>query len=112
GDVRALLNFIERVHRAQGNQRRNDAREQIDPHDVIPLGSLFPLQKRIAAATDQAVQMSRCCDAICSASTTSSGVLTLRNGSTGLTAQSAMATPWRAVQTSILSRSSSVSALR
>ncbi len=42
----------------------------------------------------------------------SSGVLTLKNGSTGWSGHSAMAMPWRAVHTSILRRSSSTSALR
>ena len=40
------------------------------------------------------------------ASATSSGVLTLKNGSTGSAGHAASATPWRAVQTSILRRSS------
>ena len=43
---------------------------------------------------------------------TSSGVFTLKNGSTGSAGQSASATPWRAVHTSILRRSSTVMAWR
>ena len=42
----------------------------------------------------------------------SSGVFTLKNGSTGSVGQSASATPWRAVHTSILRRSSTVTAWR
>ena len=52
------------------------------------------------------------CAAIVSARAASSGVLTLKNGSTGSAGQSAMAMPWRAVQISILCRSSSTSACR
>ena len=40
------------------------------------------------------------------------GVLTLKNGSTGAAVQSATATPWRAVQISILRRPSATSARR
>ena len=47
-----------------------------------------------------------------SARAASSGVLTLKNGSTGAAGQSAMATPCRAVQISILRRPSSTSARR
>src|SRR5215470_14569848 len=53
---------------------------------------------------------SACCVAIRSASAASAGVLTLKNGSTGAAGQSAMATPCRAVHTSILRKSSSTSA--
>ena len=53
-----------------------------------------------------------CCSAISSARGRSSGVLTLKNGSTGSSGHSAIATPCRAVQTSILCRSSSTSARR
>src|SRR5262245_12201116 len=53
-----------------------------------------------------------CCNAMRSARAASSGVLTLKNGSTGWSGQSAIATPCRAVHTSILRMSSLVSALR
>jgi len=52
------------------------------------------------------------CDAIRPASAASSGVLTLKKGSTGAVGQSAMAMPWRPVQTSILRRPSATSAWR
>src|SRR5262245_20683436 len=57
-------------------------------------------------------QASHCCAAMRSASAASAGVLTLKKGSTGLAGQSAMATPWRAVQASILCKPSPTSALR
>ncbi len=52
------------------------------------------------------------CAANASARAASSGVLTLKNGSIGSAGQSAMATPCRAVQISILRRSSSTRARR
>ncbi len=65
-----------------------------------------------AKADCRRAQASGCCAAMRSASAASSGVLTLKNGSTGATGQSANATPCRAVQTSILRRPSSVTASR
>ena len=66
-------------------------------------------------ASARPVKHFRCLNAAAqcaSARSASSGVLTLKNGSTGSAGQSAMATPCRAVQTSILRRPSSTSALR
>src|ERR1041385_2302479 len=81
-------------------------------HEHPPKPTGFHYTRYERAMRGQEYHAPACCIAMRSARAASSGVLTLKNGSTGWSGQSAMATPCRAVQTSILRRSSSTRAFR
>ena len=79
----------------------------VDPSgksDSFRLYSIFERKTQSFRRCEGRSQASAYCAAIRPASAASSGVLTLKNGSTGAAGQSAMATPCLAVHTSILCR--------